>query len=341
MNRKILINLNNAKLEEILVAMNCAPSKKGYQLLQTLEFLYLGKTVKEVSKVLHTPESTLYRWIKRFNAKGLDGVVFKGGSGRPRKIPLDKFQAEYIPIILEPQRIGEDNFTAVKFHKYLKQECCETLCYQTLLNYMHENRLSKVVPRPCVVDKQDAEARKDFLFKLKQVYENGNEVWFADEVGFEGDPRPRAKWVKVGSKPVAGRASEHLRFSAIGAVNPVTGEFFSLAVPEVDSIVFQTYLDELNKATHGRKITLILDNAAWHKVITLNWYNITPLYLPPYSPDLNPIENLWRYIKINYFNGWYAKDIEQLADKVCHALYEIGTDIPQIKSTTSFKNIIQ
>ncbi|HMO02496.1 MAG TPA: IS630 family transposase [Oligoflexia bacterium] len=290
---------------------------------------------------MHIPQSTLYRWIGRYNRKGLDGVVFKGGSGRPRKISIAKFQAEYVSLILEPQLAGEDNFTAVKFHKCLTQECRESLCYQTLLNYMHERSLSLVAPRPSVVDKQNEDDRREFLLKIHQLYQAGTEIWYADEVGFEGDPRPRSKWVKVGSKPVAGRASEHLRFSAIGAVNLNTGEFFSLAVPGVDSIVFQTYLDELSKVTNNRKITLALDNAAWHKTATLNWHNFTPLYLPEYSPDLNPIENLWRYIKINYFNGWYAKNIEQLVEKVCHSLHQIGSNTTQIRSTTNFKNLLR
>lgn len=318
--------------------MNCAPSKKGYQVLQVLEFLYVGRSVREVSEVLHTPVSTLYRWIKRFNERGLDGLVFKGGGGRPRKIAVEKFEAEYVPILLEPQKAREENFTALKFHQYLKEECKEQLCYQTLLNYLHEMKLSRVVPRPSVTGKQNEEERDGFLAALKQVYKEQQEVWFGDEVGFEGDPRPRARWVKVGSKPVAGRASEHLRYSAIGAVHPESGEFVSLLVPEVDTIVFQTYLNEFSKATKGRKITLVLDNASWHKVKTLDWHNITPLFLPPYSPDLNPIENLWRYIKLNYFSNWFARNIEQLIDKLCFAFKSISDNKRQISSTTTFKN---
>jgi transposase len=50
----------------------------------------------------------------------------------------------------------------------------------------------------------------------------------------------------------------------------------------------------------GKTIYLVLDNASWHKTKKLNWYHIEPLYLPPYSPDFNPIERLWQHLKSNY-----------------------------------------
>lgn len=334
-----LLNLSNASHDEVVVAMNCAPSKKGYQMLQAIDFLYAGESVKSVAKSLRIAKSTLYRWIERFNSKGLDGVVFKGGSGRPRNISLDKFAAEYVPVILDPSKVSEVNFTAIKFHKYLTEECNEQLCYQTLLNYMHENNLSRVIPRPCVIGKQDEVKRSEFVSNLKQLYLSGKKVWFADEVGFEGDPRPRARWVEVGSKPVVGRASEHLRYSAIGAVHPESGELISLVVPEVDSDIFQVFLDQFHKDTKGEEAILVLDNASWHKAKQLNWHNITPLYLPPYSPDLNPIENLWKYIKTNYFNNWYAKNIDELISRVCLSLQKMTCDLQQVSLTTTFKNL--
>ena len=60
------------------------------------------------------------------------------------------------------------------------------------------------------------------------------------------------------------------------------------------------FIDEFVKShppTANRQILLVLDNASWHKPKRLNWHHIKPLYLPPYSPDLNPIEHAWSKIK--------------------------------------------
>ena len=333
MPKLLIINKETATLEEIKLAANCAPTQKGFRIYQAIEFLYFGDSIKEVAKRTSFSAKTIRNWIHRFNNQGVSGLAIRGKSGRPRKIPIEEFKEQYIPIILDPSKASEDNFTGIKFHKYLKNQCKKELCYQTVLNYFNENNLSKVVPRPSVVTKQEKEKREQFVIDFKSLVDKKKEIWFCDEVGFEGDPRPRARWVIKGSKPANGRASEHLRYSAIGSINPATGEQVSLVVSGVDTVVFQVYLDELNKSIDGRKIVLVLDNASWHKVKTLNWHSITPMYLPPYSPDFNPIENLWRFIKINFFSNWYAKDIDQLIKKICSAFQSLTP--AQVKQTTN------
>jgi transposase len=339
MPKRLVMNAENAPHEELLLAMRLSPTKEGYIVFQGIDFLYQGKSIKETSNLLRVSERTVRNWVNKYNESGVSGLAYRGKSGRPRKISIAKFQAEYVPLALEPKQIGVDNFTAIKFHKYLTEGCKEKLCYQTLLNYFHENDLSLVVPRPQVIDKQDKDERDEFVARISELANAKEEIWFCDEVGFEGDPRPRARWVKKGSKPVNGRASEHLRFSAIGAINPLSGESFSLVVPQVDTSVFQVYLDELNVAINNRSIILVLDNASWHKTTALNWHNIKPLYLPPYSPDLNPIENLWRFLKINHFSNWYAKNIEELIEKICSTFNSLTKE--QIIQTTNPKYLFQ
>jgi transposase len=124
-------------------------------------------------------------------------------------------------------------------------------------------------------------------------------------------------------------------------VEPTSGEFFALAVPHNDKEVFQVFLEELAKATENRKITLVLDNASWHKVRTIEWHGIEPLFLAPYSPDLNSIENLWRLLKINFFNSWYAKTIEELIERVCLALSWLTLNPEKVAQTTSMTYLLR
>lgn len=327
------INKEIASTDEVLTAMRCAPTQQGYEIYQGIKFLYQGYSIQETARLSEVTDRTVRIWVNKFNSEGLSGLAIRAKSGRPRRIPIDKFKAEYLPLVLNPEKVSEDNFTAIKFHLYLTDKQNEDLCYQTVLTYFRENSLSRVVPRPSVMDKQDKEQRERFIGQFKELTNNNKEIWFGDEVGFEGDPRPRARWVKKGSKPVNGRASEHIRFSAIGSINPASGEIFSLVVPSVDQKVFQIYLDEFHKATKGRKIILVLDNASWHKALKLTWHNITPLFLPTYSPDLNPIEMLWRFMKINHFSNWYARNVEELIEKICIAFNDLTKE--QIKSTTN------
>jgi hypothetical protein len=148
----------------------------------------------------------------------------------------------------------------------------------------------------------------------------------SDEAGFEGDPRPRAKWVKRGSPPTQGYYGGHIRQNVVGAVNPRSGQLVSLIVPHCDTEVFQAFLDTMAEevpAVEGRRVILVLDNASWHKTKRLAWHHITAVYLPAYSPDFNPIERLWQHLKSHYLAGYLTKSGQQLANKIYDSIRDL------------------
>ena len=259
-----------------------------------------------------------------FNARGIDGLIDKGHAGRPRKIAADTVKGTLLPLLDAPERAQETHWTVVKFHGYITRELPYKVSYSTLLRYLHQQRYAQVIPRSWPKE-QDEEQRKAFLAQISELeVQEDTELWFGDEVGFEGDPRPRGRWVKKGSKPRIPFFGCHLRQCACGAVQPNTGELLALTTPYNDTGTFQAFLDHMAASTKTRsstkKIVLILDNASWHKTSALTWHHIQPLYLPAYSPDLNPIELLWREVKAKFFTDWVTKCPIKLEDRVCLAL---------------------
>jgi transposase len=59
-----------------------------------------------------------------------------------------------------------------------------------------------------------------------------------------------------------------------------------------------------------------MDNASWRKTTSPKWGRFEPLFLPPYSPDLNPIERLWLILKAHWFSGFYAKSLDELIERL-------------------------
>lgn len=161
--------------------------------------------------------------------------------------------------------------------------------------------------------------REAFASELLALLENKDgEVFFGDEAGFEGDPRPRQKWVKRGSHPSIGYYGGHVRCNVVGAINPRDGQLVSLIVSHNDTEVFQAFLDTMAEEVpdQGKPIWLVVDNASGHHSKALDWHHIKPLHLPPYSPDFNPIERLWQHLKSHYLAGFVTKRSEELADKL-------------------------
>jgi len=244
-----------------------------------------------------------------------------------------------VPILEEPASVDETHWTITKLVGWLKEEKDLPIAYSTLVRYVHEQGYKLKMPRP-VPEPPDREAwneqRERFAETLVELIDDEScDLFFGDEAGFEGDPRPRRKWAKRGQRITQGYFGRHVRQNVIGAVNPKSGQLVSLLVPNCDRDVFQVYLDTMAEEVpeqKGRRTILVLDNASWHKVKTLRWHHIEPLYLPPYSPDFNPIERLWQHLKSHYLAGFITKSGLELSDKLIESLRAVMKKPQTLKS---------
>ena len=103
-----------------------------------------------------------------------------------------------------------------------------------------------------------------------------------------------------------------------------------------------SFLDEFAKHTAetepDKSIIMVLDNDSWHHHSKLNWHHITPCYLPAYSPDFNPIEQIRRVLKERFFANWIAKTPEQLIERLCQAIRSLLAG--EISSIASIDNLL-
>lgn len=130
-------------------------------------------------------------------------------------------------------------------------------------------------------------------------------VFFMDEARFGQQGTLTNVWAATGSRPTAVKQTKYEWVYVYGAVEPGTGDSVALLMPYVDTACFNIFLQTLSKALKpGDHAVLIMDQAGWHhsKGVTMP-SNITPLFLPPYSPELSPIENLWHYLKSHYLSN--------------------------------------
>ena len=159
-------------------------------------------------------------------------------------------------------------------------------------------------------------------------------------------------WFKKGSKPKVKSFPGNDKVSYSGFVIPETGELF---VAKPDRFNYETTIDsirsflEAHPAPDGKKYALVMDNAPWHKKTKrlvqeeqLEEYSdileeIEFIKLPPYSPDLNPIEQVWRITrKENTHNVFFSSKAE-LANTVDSAFREWSTPNEQLHTLCSFK----
>lgn len=116
------------------------------------------------------------------------------------------------------------------------------------------------------------------------------------------------------------------------AVNPVTGQSAALLSPTVNTDYMNAHLRIVSEqAGPGVQVLLVLDQAGWHVAKALEIpENITLLHLPPYSPELNPVERVWAYLRQHYLSNRVYLDYEQLMTDTTIAWNAL--DAPRLQS---------
>jgi transposase len=333
-------NGENATLEELEVAMEAAPNKRSYLRLAAIRALLMGVPRPQVCRLYHRSDRWVRLCIEMFNRGGIDALASKPRAGRPPKVKLKRLRDLLIPVLEEPAKAGELHWTGVKLHGWLKRQLAIELGYRTVIRYLHQLDYHLRVPRTWP-ERQDEAARRAFLAALDALQQEPTvELWFADECGLEGDPRPRRRWVARGSRPRVPYLGDHIRANVVGAVCPQSGQCFALIFEGVDTDAFQLFLDQLAQAVPreaGKRRLLIIDNASWHKAERLNWHHFEPRFLPAYSPDLNPIERLWLRLKADWFSDFLAKTPHALLKRLVAGLNAFLEDPPTVASQCAFR----
>ena len=124
-------------------------------------------------------------------------------------------------------------------------------------------------------------------------------------------------WAEKG-KPLEIKVKQgYKNFYIYSSVSPHSGDSFSLFMPEVNTDMMNVYLKELFKSFPDKKLMLIMDQAPWHQSNNLIVpENIAIKFLPPYSPELNPIEKLWWWLRKERIHNKVFKTLNAIMDSL-------------------------
>ena len=123
-------------------------------------------------------------------------------------------------------------------------------------------------------------------------------VFFFDEGRFGLQPVVGRHWGRKGVRPTVVTQTGYENFYMYSAISPATGEDVSLFLPWANTAMMNVFLEAMEEALNGRDSILVLDQAGWHNSQDLRVpKNIELVYLPAYSPELNPVERLWQSLK--------------------------------------------
>lgn len=147
------------------------------------------------------------------------------------------------------------------------------------------------------------------------------DIWFQDEarVGQQGS-RTRV-WAPKGTRPRVVKQQQFLCQYIFGAVCSSQKSCAAIVVPCANHQALEKRLEEISfHIPSGRHAVVVMDRAGWHTKSSLKVPpNISILYLPPYSPELNPQENVWQHLKDTYLANRVFASSKQIVDSCCKA----------------------
>jgi transposase len=167
----------------------------------------------------------------------------------------------------------------------------------------------------------NASSKKTADYATVWLAEPAHRLFFFDEGRFGLHTEHGRLWALQGIRPVAPTAIGYQNFYIYGAVSPVDGQIFSLFLPWANTEMMNLYLAHFSEAYPRHRVTLVLDRAAWHCSDTLHIPgNLELIHLPPYSPELNPAEKLWQWLRRHVTRNRLFSSDRQLEDALQTAL---------------------
>lgn len=138
-----------------------------------------------------------------------------------------------------------------------------------------------------------------------------------------------------GVKPICMFQQVFQSLYLVGAFSPITGDHFELEMPHCNTDTFQLFLNEFSKESPGEFKILILDNGAFHKAQRLVIpENMVLLFIPPYSPELNPAEKIWWKMK-RAFSGKLHKTLDNVSEFIENQVAALTNE--DVKSNCAFE----
>ena len=160
------------------------------------------------------------------------------------------------------------------------------------------------------------------------------DIWFQDEARFGQQNTTTRLWAEKGSRPRAVKQQQFINAYLFGAVCPANGNTEALVVPFSNKEGMRLHMEQISQATPiGRHSVVIMDGAGCHTDNVVDEFdNVSILKLPAYSPELNPIEQVWQWLRQRCLSNRVFRGYEEIVEQVSRAWNTFIADVERVKN---------
>jgi transposase len=344
-----MVKCSKRQVRELKTALRWKLAEAQRQRIQMVLLRESGLTQPAIAEAMGVSLSTVNRAHMAYDQGGIKALKPRPCGGRKRENMTVAEEKALLARFAKAAGAGEMlNIHDLK--RAYEQQIGHKTSSSTVYDLLGRHGWRKLMPRP-FHPQQDLAAQNGFkkngfsraVKRARQAAERRGRrprIMYADEARFGRMNRPRPRWAPAGIRPKV--ASQLIReyIYLYGAVAPKDGTCVYLIMPTSNTACFQAFLDVLSRKFARQDILLVLDGAPNHRSGQLVVpENITLLFLPPYSPELNPKENLWDEIREKIFKNYALKSIDHVRQKLNEAILYVERNPDLVKSITSFPYI--
>lgn len=283
--------------------------------LLSLYHLKNGKKLHEVMDITLASECSIRSWTKKYSEEGFIGLLEEDGRGRYPKLPQEK-ESDAIKEINQMQETRNGGrVTGLEIQQMLLEKFEVKYCLRSvyvLLDRLGFSWVSCRSKHPKTSQEAIDTFKNDFPDIVEEIKKENPklkfEIWWQDEMRIGQQGSLSRVWAPKGTRPRRVRQRQFLSTYIFGACCPDKDKACGLILPRVDTDMMQIHLQEISKNIEkGHHALILVDRASWHTTEQIQLpKNITLIPLPPYSPELNPMEQLWQQLrKIKLSNACY------------------------------------
>lgn len=268
-----------------------------------------GQPVPTVAAAFGVNATTVFRWLAKFAEGGQNALLAKPIPGRPPKVSAEEMR--WIAQAVKDNTPQQFKFefglwTLSLLRELINREFGKSLSLESVRRIMKLLGFSTQKPLyqawqqdPVLVKQWESETYPAIQAEAKAA---GATIYFADEAGIRSDYHTGTTWAPIGETPVVSVTGRRFSFNMISAVSPRGDIRFMIHEGSVTAPVFKEFLTRL-MINQTKPVFVVVDGHSIHKAKLIKDYvaslkgKLKLFYLPPYSPHLNPDEQVWAHVK--------------------------------------------
>lgn len=315
-----------------------------YMRMQSVRLFKEGKRAEEIAEFFGVTVDAVYKWKRKHKEKGIEGLKKKKAHGATPKLNTEDKKQIILWLKKSAMEFGFETplWDCKRIQRIIKRELNKNISISNLWETLRRWKLTPQKPEKIALERSQRKVTEWIREEWPKIEEHRRKwqamLYFQDESSVSLVPVLGTTWAKKGETPKIKVTGNRGSIAVSSAISPAGRMLFRIEKENVNSKSFIDFLKQIIRNHKWRKIIVIADNSPAHTAkavenfIEQNKNRIVIYYLPTYSPDLNPDEEVWKYLKNVKLKAHQARNKKEFKPLVLSKMYSIQKKPNLIKS---------